>query len=102
VCSHLLAAAFRGIESFSSTDHKSIRAVVMAELKSHRTKKPDSTLDFILGGLDCDTCRTIQQGKETGQWLRAMPSMLNGTELSAQEFRDAHLLCHATTMGGRS
>jgi hypothetical protein len=58
VCSHLLAA-FRGVESFSSTDHKSVRAAVMAELKSRRTEKLDSTLTSIFDELDCDTCRTI-------------------------------------------
>jgi hypothetical protein len=34
-----------------------------------------------------------------GQWLSVMPSTLNGTELSAQEFRDALLLRHARTPG---
>ncbi len=97
-CSHLLAA-FQGTESFSSTDHKAVRTAVGAELKSRRTVKLDSALETILGELDCDTRRTILQGKETGQWLSVMPSTLNGTELSAQEFRDALLLRHARTPG---
>jgi hypothetical protein len=98
VCSHLLAA-FRGSESFSSTDHQAVRSAVATELKSRRTEKFDSTLTSILGGLDCDTCRTLLRGKETGQWLNGMPSTLNGTELSSQEFRDALLLRHARTLG---
>jgi hypothetical protein len=47
----------------------------------------------------CDTHRTIQQGKETGQWLCVMLFMLNGTKFSAQEFRDALLLHYARTPG---
>jgi hypothetical protein len=98
VCSHLLAA-FRGPEPFSSTDHHAVRSAVATELKSRRTEKNDSTLTSILAGLDCDTRRTLLRGKETGQWLSVMPSTLNGTELSAQEFRDALLLRHARTPG---
>jgi hypothetical protein len=49
--------------------------------------------------LDCDTRRTILLGKEIGQWLSVMPSTLNGTELSAQEFRDTLLLRHARIPG---
>jgi hypothetical protein len=57
VCSQLLSA-FRGADSFSSTDHKSIGTVVMAEVKSCRAEKLDSTLTSFLSGLDCDTHRT--------------------------------------------
>ncbi len=32
------------------------------------------------------------RGKDTGQWLSAVPSLVNGTELARQEFRDALLL----------
>jgi hypothetical protein len=98
VCSHLLAA-FRGVEPFSSHDHKTVRTAVTTELRSRRSEKMDSTLVSLLSGLDCDTRRTILRGKETGQWLSVMPSTLNGTELSAQEFRDALLLRHARTPG---
>ena len=45
--------------------------------------------------LSCDNCRTILRGQETGQWLSVLPSTVNGTELSATEFRDALLLRYA-------
>jgi hypothetical protein len=57
VCSHLLAA-FRGTDSFSSTNHKSEQTAVMAEYKSRRTEKLHSTLTNIHVELDCKTCRT--------------------------------------------
>jgi hypothetical protein len=39
-----------------------------------------------------DDRRTILRGKDTGQWLSVLPSTVNGTELSAQDFRDSLLL----------
>jgi hypothetical protein len=32
------------------------------------------------------------RGKATGQWISVTPSTVNGTVLSAQEYRDAFLL----------
>jgi hypothetical protein len=37
----------------------------------------------------------IETGKETGAWLTVLPSMINGTELSAQKFRDKLLIRYA-------
>jgi hypothetical protein len=84
VCSHLLEA-FREVIPFSSADHRSVRAFVTAELKSHRTELNEVTLASILTEMECDTCRTIDPGNETGAWLRIMSSTLNGTKLFAGE-----------------
>jgi hypothetical protein len=46
-----------------------------------------------------DDSRTILRGKETGQWLSAVPSTVNGTELAQQEFRDILLLRYAKSPG---
>jgi hypothetical protein len=43
----------------------------------------------------CNNLRTILRGKEIGQWLLVLPSTVNGTELSAQDFGDALLLRYA-------
>jgi hypothetical protein len=42
--------------------------------------------------VQCDLRRTILRGKATGQWISVTPSTVNGTVLSAQEYRDAFLL----------
>ena len=42
--------------------------------------------------MSCDECRAILHGKLTGQWLSILPSTVNGTKLSAQEFCDSLLL----------
>jgi hypothetical protein len=65
---------------------------VKTELKSRNQAKYDSELNSIVSKLSCDTLRTIVRGKETGQWISVQPSTVNGTELSAQEYRDALLL----------
>jgi hypothetical protein len=67
-----------------------------AELKVCWILQLELTLHSILGKLDCDTCRTILQGRKTGQWLSVMLSTLNDTELTSQEFWDALLLCCGT------
>jgi hypothetical protein len=48
-CSHLLAA-FRGVEPFSSMEHRSF---IAAELKVRRSAQLESTLESVLGKLDC-------------------------------------------------
>jgi hypothetical protein len=99
VCSHLLEA-FRGVVPFSSADHMSVRASVTTELMSHRmTELNETALTSVLDQLDCDTRRTIKQGMEIGQWLSILPSTINGTKLSAQEFQDAILLQYAWSPG---
>ena len=55
------------------------------------------SLEGIVEGLQCDERRTILRGRDTGQWLSVPPSTVNGTELSAQEFRDSLLLRYART-----
>jgi hypothetical protein len=43
----------------------------------------------ISGASDPATQKRMLRAKETGAWLTAMPDRLNGTELSAAEFRDS-------------
>jgi hypothetical protein len=68
-------------------------------LKLCKSALNESTLDSILEDLDCDTCRTLLWGKETGHWLSVMPSTLNSTKLSSQEFQDSLDLHYTRTPG---
>jgi hypothetical protein len=88
-------AAFRGVDVFRSTDHLKVIRDVKAELKLRNAAKSESSLNNLASKMSCDNRRTILRGKETGQWLSVLPSTVNGTELSAQEFRDALLLWYA-------
>jgi hypothetical protein len=49
--------------------------------------------------VQCDLRRTILRGKATGQWISVTPSTVNGTVLSAQEYRDAFLLRYGRCPG---
>ena len=60
----------------------------MTEVKARKTKECEAELTATLAKVDADTRRTINRGKHCGQWLGVIPSTVNGTELSAQEFRD--------------
>jgi hypothetical protein len=46
-------------------------------------------LGAILSGLPKDRGHTIKRGQHTGASLSALPSTINRTELSTQEYRDA-------------
>jgi hypothetical protein len=91
LCSHILTA-FRGVDVFRLTGHLKVIRDVKAELKLRNAAKSESSLNNLASKMSCDNRRTILRDKETGQWLTVLPSTVNGTELSAQEFRDALLL----------
>jgi hypothetical protein len=88
VCGHLIAA-LRGTEEFRSVEHNHIMAEGRAAMRLRKTSTSEGKLVTILNGLVADRSRTIKRGQHTGAWLSALPSTVNGTELSAQEFRDA-------------
>jgi hypothetical protein len=94
LCSHILAA-FRGVDIFRSTDHLKVIKEVKAELKLCNAAKNEASLKDLALKMSCNNRRTILRGKETGQWLSVLPSIVNGTELLAKEFRDALLLRYA-------
>jgi hypothetical protein len=96
--SHLLSA-LRGNEVFRSADHMSIIREVRSEIKIRKKAKDDRDLKSIVSKLPCDLRRTIERSKLTGQWISVMPSTVNGTALSEQEYRDAMLLRYGRSPG---
>jgi hypothetical protein len=79
-------AALKGVEVFRSSDQLAVIREVRIELQPHKDVIHDSTLASIASNLSCNNRRTILRGQETGQWLSVMPSVVNGTQLSAQEY----------------
>ena len=71
----------------------------MTEVKARKTKEYEAELTATLAKVDADTRRTINRGKHCGQWLGVIPSTVNGTELSAQEFRDNLCMRYARSPG---
>jgi hypothetical protein len=88
VCGHLIAA-LRGTTEFRSADHVSTMTSARAEMRLRKLSDSDTKLTTIVSPLSKDRRRTIKRRQHTGAWLSALPSTVNGTELSAQEFRDA-------------
>jgi hypothetical protein len=80
-------------------DHKAASREVRPELKPRKKAKDDSELKSIISKLPCDLCRTILRGMVTSQWISFMPSTVNGTVLSAQEYRDVFLLRYGRCPG---
>jgi hypothetical protein len=81
---------------FRLTDHLKLIREVQAELILCSAGKNESSLNNLASKISCDNHRTILRGKDTGQWLSVLlPPTVNGTKLSAQEFRDALLLRYA-------
>ena len=54
-------------------------------------------LTIQLAGLGAQVTRRALRSRETGAWLTTMPNLLNGTELSAEEFRDSLRLRYGLT-----
>ena len=66
-------------------------------MRDRKAAENELKLSRILSSVDADTARTLKRGKECGQWLSCVPSDVNGTELSAEEFRtNLHLRCART------
>jgi len=96
ICGHLVAA-LRGTTDFRSEDHTSTMQSGKAELRMRNLKVYDEKLATILKPMTATKSRTICRGKETGAWLSVLPSTVNGTVLSAQEFQDALSMRYAET-----
>jgi len=67
-------------------------AVACATTRRMQQKRKDATAADVLKRISAAArptdARRLTRAKETGAWLTAMPNTLNGTDLSADEFRD--------------
>jgi hypothetical protein len=84
-------AAFRGVDVFRSTDHLKVIREVKAELKLRNATKSESSLNDLASKMPCNNRRTILRGKETGQWLSALPSTMYFLELGFDTALAMHL-----------
>eukprot|EP00978_Attheya_sp_CCMP212_P005533 scaffold12431_cov57-Attheya_sp.AAC.8 len=88
VCGHLVAALRERVQ-FNGVEHKSVIKEGRAAIKINRTVVHDNELSCLLRPLPPEKKRIIERGRRTGAWISVQPSTVNGTELSAEEFRDA-------------
>jgi hypothetical protein len=87
-CGHLISA-LRGKEAFRSVTHQSIMAEAKVATRKSNLEITTAKLATILKKLPTGLSRSIARGQSTGAWLTVLPSIVNGTELSAEEFRDS-------------
>jgi hypothetical protein len=69
-------------------EHRKIAATNRQEAKSCITDHHDESLTAILQANLPAAKRRIKRSASTGAWLNTLPNRLNGSELSAEEFRD--------------
>ena len=55
-------------------------------------KRAEEAMTAALEGPPLLQARRMRRASKTGAWLTVLPSTVNGTELGAQEWRDAHFL----------
>jgi hypothetical protein len=96
--SHLIAA-LKGNEDFSALTHVITTKEVRSELAGRKTVSDGLILAAILSTVPPLLKRALTRAKENGRWLSVTPSTVNGTELSAQEWRDAAHLRHGRAPG---
>jgi hypothetical protein len=69
----------------------------VAESKKDKVAEEERDLERILSTKTAFATRRLQRAKSTGVWLTAMPNRLNGTDLTAEEFRDSLHLRYGIT-----
>jgi hypothetical protein len=87
-----LISALHGKKDFRSVTHQSTmveeKTVTWKRNLTINTDKMESSLRRLPTGL----IRSIQRGQFTGAWLTVLPSIVNGTDLSVEEFRDVLII----------
>ena len=89
-----LVLALRGQVTFRTADHAAcLRYGREAVRRKSVTKAMESLEATIAGAPEVVTYR-LQRATKTGVWMMVQPSTVNGTELGAQEWRDAAFLSY--------
>ena len=82
-----LLAALRGQEEFWTADCSACLWEGRAEVRKRRDLRKDEALEETLVGAPVQGARRLRRSTKTGSWLMVHPSMVNGTELGAQEWQ---------------
>jgi hypothetical protein len=68
--------------------HAAEATIHRRRIRKEKDKAEEAALQALCAAARPTAARRMNRSKETGAWLTAMPSTLNGTELSEDEFRD--------------
>jgi hypothetical protein len=89
----LLTSTLLNGTSLDVQEHRKTSATARADAKIHQRASHDESLATILSNATPLNKRRIKRSASTGAWLTTLPNLLNGSDLSADEFRDGVRLC---------
>ena len=87
-----LVAALRGQKEFRVAYHSTCLREGSTALGKRSVLLAEEDLAETLAGCVVQGAHQLQRAPNTGAWLTVQPSTINGTELGAQEWRDALFL----------
>ena len=87
-----LVAALRGQVEFRTADHSACLWEGRTAVRRRGQIRAEEALTAALEGGLLLHARCLRQATKTGAWITVQPSTVNGTELGAQEWRDALFL----------
>ena len=85
-------SALRGQVPFRTEDHAACLWDGRVTVRRHNVAKPMESLETTITGAPEIVTRRLRRATKTGAWLMVQPSTVNGTDLGAQECRDAAFL----------
>ena len=87
-----LVAALRGQVEFRTADQSASLREGRTAVRRRGQIRVEEALTAVLEGVPVLHARRLQRATKTGAWLTVQPSTVNGTDLGAQEWRDALFL----------
>jgi hypothetical protein len=88
-CTSHLSSTLRAGEQLDAHLHSQHVGTERRQCQRLRKEKEQASLKVLLAAASQAQSRRLTRAKETGPWLTAMPDTLNGTVLTADEFRDS-------------
>ena len=87
-----LVSVLRGQVPFRTADYAACLRDGRAEVRQLNVAKAVASLETTIARSPAVVTFRLRRETKTGAWLTVQPSTVNGTELGAQEWRDAALL----------
>jgi hypothetical protein len=88
-CAQLLTRSLRAGRNLDATQHSAHAGKERRKARKTKVAAEELELSFLAADAEPLAKRRLLRAKETGTWLTTTPDRLNGTELSAEEFRDS-------------
>ena len=84
----LLTASLINVSPLCTQEHRKTAATGRSDAKIRQREHNHATLTAILSTATPLDKRQIKRSTSTGAWLTTLPNLLNGSDLSAEEYRD--------------